>query len=265
MRTVGWFAALLAISGALAHPGHHVDVGVLTEKISLEPGDARLYLERAHRERLLGNLEEALRDLDRAAFLAPDDARILAERGLVLAALGCEREADVELTRFLENGRPTAAVFAARARLHASAGRLDEAIVDYSGAIALLPDPDLYLARGRLLEKASRLEEAAHGYREGLAQLSGAASLRAALVQVEIARENFQAALLLLDDEIARAPLKTRAYLQRAEILAAAGLTNDARADLERAVEEHRRGGSRNRNTLARITQVRALLAEDGR
>jgi tetratricopeptide (TPR) repeat protein len=260
MRPVGWFAVLLAISGVVAHPGHHADVAVLTEKISLEPGAAHLYLERAIRERLMGNPEGALQDLDHAALLAPSDARILAERGLALAELGCDVEADADLTRSLEDAHPTAPVFAARARLRASAGRLDEAIVDYSGAIALRPDPDLYLARGRLLEKGGRLVEAAQGYREGLERLSGAASLRDALVQVEVARGSFQSALLLLDEEIARAPLKTRAYLQRAEILAAAGFTQDARADLERAVEEHQRGGGRNKSSLARITRVRALL-----
>lgn len=52
---------------------------------TFEPGDAHLYLERALRERHLGNPEAALRDLDRAPFHASLGRRLVI--GIVILSI----------------------------------------------------------------------------------------------------------------------------------------------------------------------------------
>ncbi len=242
--------------------------------ISRDPSNATLYLERAYRERLDGHLDRALADLDRAAAIAPEDLRVAAERGLVLAALGCDVEAEAELTRFLQRGPPTAPVLAEWARIHARAGRDDAALLGFDAAIALRPDPDLYLERGVLLEKLGRLDDAAAGYRQGLARLSGAVALRSALLRVETSRGKWEDALVLVDEEIRRAPVKTRGYLLKAEILQAAALPAEARAAMDLALAEadrvversptglHLYGRARVRLAMGRVEGARADLED---
>jgi tetratricopeptide (TPR) repeat protein len=152
-------------------------------------------------------------------------------------------------------------VLAARAGVRARAGRDDEAIGDFDAAIALGPDPDLYLDRTALLLGLGRLEEASRGLREGLERLSGAASLRLALLDVEVRAGHWTAALALADESIARAAIKTHAYLLRANILRAAGRGRDARADLERALVEADRDVNRRPTGLALHARALVLLA----
>jgi tetratricopeptide (TPR) repeat protein len=258
---VGIIAAALAATSILAHPGLHHDIEELSERIVRDPSSVELYLERANRYRLDGRPDVALSDLDRAAAIAAGDPRIAAERGLSFADLGCDDEAEMELTRFLASGRASTAALAARARLRARAGRDDDAIDDLDAAIALGPDPDLYLERNALLRRLGRLEDASRGLREGLARLSGAASLRLALLDVEVSAGHWTAALALADEALARAAVKTHAYLLRANILRAAGRERDARADLERALVEADRDVNRRPTGLALHARAQVLLA----
>jgi len=173
---------------ALAHPGIRHDIDRLTGAIARDPSNGALYLERASRERIAGDLDAALADLARAEELGVADARIDLESGLVEAARGCSIEAEAALTRHLEQAAGgSAAAFLARARIRAQAGRSDDAAHDLAGAIALWPDPETYLELGSLHEDAGRLDEAAATYRSGFERLGGAVVLEAALVRVEAA------------------------------------------------------------------------------
>lgn len=257
------FVALVALAAGhlSAHPGLHHDIARLDGAIENDPARADLYLERAYLERLAGQFERALEDLDRAQDLAPCDLRVAAERGMTLAAQGSHVEAEAELTRFLERGPATAPTLAQRARIRARAGRAREAIADYSGAISLSPDVELYMARGAIEERLLRLDDAARGYREGLAGLGGAVVVRLALVRVEVLRRNFAAATALLDEEIARAPVAAEWYLRRAEVLEAAGSVALARADRELALREADRAVRRNPTGVHLLSRAKAEVA----
>jgi tetratricopeptide (TPR) repeat protein len=211
--------------------------------------------------RLDGRPVAALVDLDRAEALAAGDPRIAAERGLSLLELDCDDEAERELTRFLATGSRSTPVLAARARARARAGRTDESIADLDAAIALEPDPDLYLERSAQLRTLGRLAEAAEGLREGLVRQHGAAALHVALLDVEIAAANWDAALVLAGEDIAHAAVKTHAYLRRAEIFRAAGRKRDAVVDLERALIEADRDVARRPTGLALHARARVFLA----
>src|SRR4051812_46146234 len=88
-----------------AHPGLHDELAAYAAAIARSPGAVELYVGRAVRLRLPGDLREALADLDRAERLRPGDPAIEAERGIVLAGLGCDDEADVALRAVLARGK----------------------------------------------------------------------------------------------------------------------------------------------------------------
>jgi tetratricopeptide (TPR) repeat protein len=235
-----WLGAVivaLAATAAAAHPGLHHDIAAASAAIEKEPGRADLYVDRAFLLRLDEELDAALADLDRARDLDATNLRVAAERGMTLSALGRDKEAEVELTRFVSHGG-TAPTFAERAKVRERLGRKREAVADLASAIALRPDIELYVARGELQESLGDLAGAADGYRDGRAKLGEAVALDLALIRVETGRKRYASALELIEEQLGRAPVKTDWYLRRAEVLAAAGRTKEAQADRETALLE---------------------------
>lgn len=223
VRLLGPYVLLNAVVTAGAHPGPHHDIERLTAAIASEPTNLELYVERARNYRLDGNFAESLADCDRASALDSDQRGVWLERGLTLSAMRREAQAEDELSRFCESGAPTHEALAERGRIRERAGRSQPALADYAAALALDGNVQLYLDRGRLQESLGLLDDAASGYREGLAHRRGAATLRLALLRVEIAREKYDAALELIDESLGRSPVKTHWHLQRAEVFDAAG------------------------------------------
>ncbi|MHC4064783.1 MAG: tetratricopeptide repeat protein [Planctomycetota bacterium] len=252
----GWLVAPVA-----AHPGLHHDIERLTSALAEEPGRAGLWIKRAHHYRLDGRFSEALADLDRARVLDAGKLEICLHRGLTLSAMGRDAEAEAELSWFLQHGAGGVAAFAERARIRQRSGRSELALSDYSAAIALNRDVDLYLARGKLQESLGLLDEAAEGYRDGLASLGGGATIRSSLVRVEISRQRYDAALALIDEVLRRAPVKTEQYLLRAEVLEASGQSDQARVERERALVEADRVFRKRATALHLLSRAKVNLA----
>jgi len=259
-RALALSVLLLFAVRAGAHPGLHHDIARVTEAIERAPNQADLYVERAYFERLDGRLEEALMDLDTAQRLDPSNPRVAAERGMALSARRDDVEAERELSRFAEAGG-TAPIFMERAAVRVRLGRKSEALADYAAAIRLRPDVEAFMARGELQESMGDLDAAAAGYRDGLAATGGAVSIRLALVRVESVRNHPDAALALLDEELARARVKTDWYLRRAEVEEKAGRTSAARADREKALAEANRVIGTTPTGIHYLSRARALFA----
>jgi tetratricopeptide (TPR) repeat protein len=236
-HTLGVVLVALAGAAAAAHPGLHHDISAATAAIEKEPKSADLYVDRAFLLRLDEELDAALADLDHARELDATNLRVAAERGMTLSALGRDKDADVELTRFVGHGG-TAPTFAERAKVRERLGRTREAVADLTSAIALRPDIELYIARGALQESLGDLAGAAQGYTEGRAKLGEAVTLDLALIRVETGRKRYASALELIEAQLGRAAVKTDWYLRRADVLAAAGRTTEAQADREAALRE---------------------------
>jgi tetratricopeptide (TPR) repeat protein len=253
--------AVLAADAASAHPPVRHEIDALGEALAKEPDRADLLLERARLLRVDRDGAAALADLDRARELAPQNRDVALERGLTLSLLGRDAEAEAELSQFLESGPGAGAAFAERARLRARSGRGAEAIADYTAALELEPRVELYLERGELLEAQGRLEEAAQGYRTGLEATHGALLMRLALIRVETARGRHTEALALVDEQLARAGVKTDWYLRRAEVLAAAGDEAGARRARESALVEANRALEARPTAINLVARARVNLA----
>jgi tetratricopeptide (TPR) repeat protein len=232
MRTNSRFCGVLvalAATAAGAHPGLHHDIASATTAIDKEPTKADLYVERAFLERLDEEFDAALIDLEKAQRLDPANLRVAAERGMTFAALGQDADAEAELSRFVLHGG-TAPTFAERAKVRERLGLKREAVGDYTAAIALRPDIELYIARGALQESIGDLE--------GRAKLGDAVTLDLPLIRVETSLRRYAEAVAVIDAQLLGASVKTDWYLRRADVLTAAGRTKEAQADREAALRE---------------------------
>ena len=233
----------LALSGlgsteVRAHAGLHIDIERATRSIELDPENADNYARRAHYQRLGGHLEESMADLERGRALEPGNMAVMLGMGLTLSALGRDAEAEAELNRFISTGGGSVRAYSERGAVRARTGRFENAIDDYTKAIGIQHDVELYLRRGALQEATGELEAAALGYAEGLRTLGGAVTVRLALIRVETDRGAYDSALTYIDEELKRVPVKTNWYLRRAEVLKAAGKTAEAELALNLALAE---------------------------
>lgn len=238
---VGALVWALATFGAIevgAHPGLDRDVERATEAIAQDPENAALYANRAYYLRLGEHLDESLADLEKGYELEPANQAVAVGLGLTLSAMGRDAEAEAALTRFLGAGGRSVPAYAGRAAIRARAGKFEEAIQDYTAALEIQRDVELYLARGALQEATGDLDAAAAGYHDGFETLGGAVTLRLALIRVETGRGNYDSALGLVDEELQRVPVKTTWLLRKSEVLRAAGETEDADRTLNQALTE---------------------------
>jgi len=232
------FVVGAARSDVLAHPGPHEEIERLDALIAAEPQRGDLYIERAFQFRLAGQHEVALADLDSAERLAPQDPAIWIHRGLTLAEMQRDVEAHAALSRYLEASAGNTIALAERGRLRERLGRSAEALADYTAALAIQPEVTLYLLRGALHEKLGDLDAAAAGYREGLVQLGDAITIRQALIGVEIKRKDYAAAIALVNAALESAPNRTPWLMRRAEILELAGHAAEAESSRLEALAE---------------------------
>lgn len=245
---------------AVAHPGAHHDIEVVTEKLKANPDDVRLIVQRGFLYRLEDDLASSLQDLDRAIELAPNDPAAGMHRGLTLSAMGRDEEAERELTRVAE-AASSSVVYSERGRIRERAGRAKAAIADFTTALSMDPDVELYLERGRLQESLGLLDEAADGYRDGLHELGPAVVLVEASVNVNIKRERFDIALALIDEQMASVPVRTEWYLRRARVLELSGRVPEAAADREKALADADRVLQLRAVATHLLSRARALIA----
>ena len=251
-------AALLPAGPATAHEDLRQRLEVLTLLVEAEPADAGHRMARSRVLLRLGRFAEALADLDAAERLAPHDRDVWLERGRVHLARGAPADAAVAIDRYLTGARPDRQALVVRARARAELGQVDSAVADYDRAVDLAGRLEDVLARGALLVRAGRLDQAVRGYRGAPQRLRDAVALRDAIVNVEVQRRRFDAALLEVDAALRRPDGRVRWLLVRADVLRAAGRNAvPAYAAAASAAEAllHRRASD-----LVRMQRARAWL-----
>jgi tetratricopeptide (TPR) repeat protein len=143
-------------------------------------------------------------------------------------------EAKATLDRFLAREPAHVEALATRAQALDALGRHREAAEDLTRAIAAVPasarpKPSSYLDRARALERTGRLDEAVRGLDEGLVRLGQPVTLELYAIELELARDRFDAALTRLDRIAAASDRKESWLVRRAEILERAGRGEAAR------------------------------------
>ena len=271
---VGVFAILaLGSNGSRsleAHDGLHVDIDKITAQIAAETAPrADLYLIRARLLRHHGKPTEALADCDRAAELIRDGdpswlarAEVPLERGLVLLALEQPEKALPYLERVIEHAKgryPEA--YDARGWIRYAKGEFESALADADSAFEASPTPDRALRRGAWWEERGLLDRAAASYRDSIAKLGPSRLVQDRLIAVETARGEYESALALIEEELARAAVKTIWLLRRAEVYAAAGNDQRCATELEAALTEANRVLERRRLPVHLVVRAEVFLA----
>lgn len=254
-------SASIFTTDAIAHPGLAHDIEQVSRGLAIEPDRVDLLLRRAILYRLHDEAAKSLVDLDRARVLEPDNIKVALQRGLALSALKRDREAEVELSRYVRACGENPEALAERARIRERTNRPALAVADYGAALALRSDVAWYLARGRLQERLGQLDDAAGGYREALARVGGAVVVRDALIRVETARGRFADALAEVDAVLAQAPNQTKWLLRRAKVRQASGDTAGAAQDSANALRQADRAVRRRKTALSLCSRAEVLIA----
>jgi tetratricopeptide (TPR) repeat protein len=248
---------------AIAHSGFDPEIEEITEKLAKDPDKVDLLILRGQVYRSYGKFSESLQDLERAWLLDRENRTVLLERALTLSALGRNKEAESTLDYLLQKESDPKRVWALaeRAAIRARTGQVELAIEDYSAILLLQPIGEIYLERGKLQESLGRLEEAAVGYQEGVATLGNPMFLKKHLIDIRIAQGKFHEALVLIDEQITRATVKTQWYLQRAEVLGQMGQGDAARKTYEKALSEANRILGKRSTALHLLARAKVLNA----
>lgn len=230
--------ALLMLSvPLLAHEGLHEQITAMTERIRAEPANAALYLKRGELYRLHQQFDLAARDYDRASALDPQLHSVDLGRGRASMAAGRITDAIAALQRYAAAEPNDPEGHTALARALVRAGRSPEAAIEYTAALRTLPDPDIGIECAQALLAAGKSEEALHGLDDLLTRLGPVVTLQLTAIDIEVNRNDIDAALRRIDAALTTAP-RTEMWLElRGDVLMCAGRAAEAREAYQAALE----------------------------
>lgn len=226
-------------SFARAHEGLHEQIVAVTAKIKRDPKNASLYLQRGELHRLHRDWARAAADYNRAARLQPGLKVVDLARSKMLFESGRFQRARLTLDRVLKQQPGHYEGLITRARVLAKLGARIEAARDFTAALerSSVPEPELYLERAQVIAgDGKRIDEALSGVDEGIKKLGPLVTLQLAAIDLELRRQNYDAALARLDVVAAQSERKETWLVRRGEILKLAGRQEEARAAFSAAL-----------------------------
>jgi len=249
---------------AYAHDAHESTLRRLGAHLLVMPADVEARLRRAELLRRTAAFDGALLDVAELRRRAPADLRPLVLLVHLLADTGHDVLALRVAHAYFARGGKDARVHAIVARRHARRGRTRAALRSYAEAARAKADPDVFLEWATLLARTGARAESLDIYRRGLAALGDSVVLRMALVDALLASRGFAAALPEIEHVLASSRVRAPWLVLRARVLRGLGRVDEARADLEGALEESERMLARRRTSGAASARAEAvhLLAQ---
>lgn len=264
-----WVPTALALLAAPA--AAHVGVDVLEHDaraaVAANPRDAAARLNLAKTFQAAGRWDEALVAYDDAIAYGADVDTCEAARGQVFLAAGFPRSAKRSFDVVLQRRPDAWAVYLDRARAWTALKEPLHAADDYRRALGGIrdPKPEHVLAYRDALVAAGKPDEALRALDDGMSRIGTIASLQLPAIDMETERQHWDAALHRLDELMRQAPSSPIWITQRADILAKAGRTTEARAEYARALATiDARPRNRRPPALATLeARLRAMLAPE--
>jgi len=258
--------ALLGASGwiAFAHEGLAERIAALSTQIAQSPSSPSLFVKRAELYRENRQWSEALADLDRAERIDPTIANVSLVRAHVYFERKNWKAAADAATRFISRQPDHADARVVRARAYAQLGRRQEAAADFTSALVVRPQPELYIERAKALEGPGRdaLGQALRSLDDGLARLGPIVTLELEAIDLELRLNRYDGALARLDGITARAARKDTWLARRGTILERAGRHEAARAAYRAALDSLSSQSDRIQQTRASMTLAEELRAD---
>jgi tetratricopeptide (TPR) repeat protein len=258
------FLTLFLLLVSLAYP--HDELAEQVQAISLEikkyPRRAELYFQRGELYRADRHWKLAEQDYLQAKKLAPKMA--VADLGLGLLHLSTNNlnESKNALDRFLLEHPENAEARVARGQVFQKLNQLESAIEDYSKALSLRPDPEIYIERAKLLAQQDQLENALMGLNEGIERLGPVVTLELYAIDLELQLKRYEAALQRIDRIAEQSDRKETWLARQGEILLMASRKEEAQKSYRLALEaiEHL-PQSRKNNRYTRELEAKIRLA----
>jgi tetratricopeptide (TPR) repeat protein len=210
---------------------------VITAKIQKEPQRADLYFQRAELFRADSHWKKAEADYKTARKLSPDMNVTDLGLGLVYLQTGQLKESKAALDRFLEAEPSHAEGRVTRGHASSRLGLIDEAIQDYTEALVIRPDPEIFIERARLFASQNKLNEAVDGLDEGVGRLGPVVTLELAAIEYELQLKRHESALSRVEKIAAQSDRKETWLLRKGEILEHASRAEEAKKAFLAAAE----------------------------
>lgn len=231
LAAAGLFLAC-QVGSIFGHGGYHERMDYLTKAIKESPSDPALRFELANLHGQHGDLELALKGLDKIDALAPGKYPTDLLRGQAYLVARDFAQAKQAFDRQLVSHPEMARAWLLRARAERELGQKEASLADYREALkrTTSPEPDLIEEVAGALAAEGKKEEAAQVLAAGIEKLGKIPSLVLRAVDLEIETKNFDAALRRIDQARQEAPRPEPWMARRAAVLAQAGRIEESRA-----------------------------------
>ncbi|GAB61050.1 MAG: tetratricopeptide repeat protein [Candidatus Jettenia sp.] len=133
--------------------------GYYLKNLTMDEVIANIYLNRSIIQKEQGNIENALKDVNRAIELHKNDAVAYCNRGVIYEKTGNVEHAIYDYNKSIDLNPDYAPAYYNRGSLYASMEKLEKAIIDYSMAVSLDPNSILsYYNRGIAFKMVGRVD-----------------------------------------------------------------------------------------------------------
>ena len=258
-------AAMLGLSAPLISAHDDIDVRIAALTAQLSTGrTADLLVRRAELYRQAAKRTEALADLFAAEQIDSSHPAVALVRAHVHFDAGHWSDAARAATAVLARTPSHADALILRARAEVRTLNISRALDDYSAALRVRPNPDVYIERARLYAKSGSHgpERALHSLDEGIARLGPVVTLELEAIDIEVGLQRYGAALTRVDLLSAQASRQDEWLARRGVILEKSGRFDEARAAYEAALDALGRQPDRLRHTRASIALTDRLRSD---
>lgn len=225
----------------VAHDGPEHEIDELTDRIKKEGESEDLLLQRAIEYRVLQKNAEAARDLERALQFNANSAPVQRELARTYFALGKTNEAYDTAARGIKNaseGAERASLRIVRAEILRARKDYAKALDDTNKAIDEHPgNVEWYLLRSQLHVALKEKKDRVKGLEEGI-EATGSGVIEAEWVDALIENGQHEPALAKIEQELKDSRLQSSWLIRRAKVRLATGRKDEAKADLNAAMEE---------------------------
>ena len=259
-RLVGLIGLVLLIGSASAfsHEGDHERINFLTEAAEKAPTNPLLHFELASLHARHGDLELALKDLERVDALAPGKFMTDLSRGDAYLVVRDFAKAKQSLDRQITSHPEAVRAWLLRARAEHELGQETASLADYREALkrTVTLEPDMVQEVATALTAAGKREEAAQVLAAGIEKLGRIPSLVLRALDLEVETKNFDAALRRIEQARMEAPRPEPWMARRATVLAQAGRLKESH-DAWKALLDHLDSLPDQERTSNAMTQLR--------
>lgn len=259
--------ALVAPGAAFAHPELAVVQGAVDEGLAAKPDDPDLLLRQGHLRAEARDWDGALVSFAHALAHGADPDTVGAARAQVFLSAGFPRMATLEYDSVLARRPEAFEVLFERGRAQVALGHTEAADRDFTRAIAQMrtPRPEHVIVHAQALLATGNRAAALRVLDNGIARLGPLPALQLTAIDLDLELLRYDSALSRLDVLLRQTPTNEVWIARRAEILARAGRTDEARAERARALRqiESRPPQRRNQASQALADQLRNEINGD--